>query len=76
MLPSKGKAKVPKNLDEVDTVITIPALPKEVPIENSVVGHVAAMKFEDWDLTDIVKLPHLLTDALMEQTIKGTVTML
>ena len=39
--PSKGKVEVPANLDEVDTVITTPALPKEVPIENSVVGRVA-----------------------------------
>lgn len=76
MPPSKGKAKVPANLDEVDTVIVTPSLPKAVPVENSVVGCVVTMKFEDWDLADIVKFPHLTTDALMEWNVEGMVTTL
>jgi len=34
------------------------------------------MKFEDWDLVDIVKFPHLETDELMDQKIEGMVTTL
>jgi len=30
--PSKGKAKVPTNLDDVDNILIIPSLPKGVPI--------------------------------------------
>jgi len=36
--PCKGKVKVPANLDEVDTILITPALPKVVPLESSVVG--------------------------------------
>lgn len=50
---SKGKAKVPTNIDEVDSVIVTPSLPKGVSVENSVVGLVETMMFEDWDLIDI-----------------------
>lgn len=57
--PNKGMAKVPANLDDVDSAISTPSLPKGVPVENSVVGRVAIMKFEDWDLADRVKFPHL-----------------
>jgi len=74
--PSKGKVKVPAKLDEVNTVIITLSLPKAVPVENSVVGCVATMKFEDWDLVDIVKFPHLVMDALMEWNVEGTMTML
>lgn len=34
------------------------------------------MKFEDWDLADTVKFPHLATNALMEQSVEGMATML
>lgn len=76
MPPSKGKAKVPTNLDEVDNKLIISSLPKGVPIESSMVGYILAMKFEDWDLADTTKFPHLGTGALMEQTVAGTVTTL
>lgn len=46
VLLGKGKVKVPANLDEFDTVIPTPALPIEVQVENLVVRHVVAMKFE------------------------------
>jgi len=74
--PSKGKAKVPTNLDEVNFVIVTPLLPKGVPVEKSMVGCVAIMKFEDWDLADIVKFPHLVMDELMDRKIEGMVTTL
>ena len=71
--PSKRKAKVPANLDEVDSTINTPSLPKGVPMENSVVGWVMTMNVEDWNLADRVKFPHLTTDALMDRKIEGTV---
>ena len=76
MPPSKGKAKVATNLDEFDTVIVTPSLPKAIPVEKLMAGHVATMKFKDWDLADIVKFPHLAMDALMEQNVEGMVTTL
>lgn len=74
--PSKGKAKLLANLDEVNSIIIAQSLPKVVLVENSVIGYVVTMKFEDWDLVDIVKFPHLATDELMDQKIEGTVTTL
>lgn len=74
--PSKGKAKVPTNLHEVDTVLVTLALLKLVSVESSVVSHVVTMKFEDWDLTEVIKFPHLAKNALMEPKVQGTVTML
>lgn len=74
--PSKGKAKVPTNLDEVDTILITPSLPKGVPVESSVVGRIATMKFEDWDLVDTTKFSHLAIGALMEQSAEGMVTAL
>lgn len=74
--PSKAKVEIPKNLDEFDTIIITQYFPKAVPAENSVVGCVATMKFEDWDLADIEKFPHLAIDVLMEQNVEGMVTTL
>jgi len=72
--PRKGKVKVPANLDEVDTILFTPSLPKAVPKEGSMVNHISTMKFEDWDLADTAKFPHLAIDALMEQHVEGMVT--
>jgi len=55
--PSKGKAKVPTNLDDVDNILITLSLPKRVPVESMVTGHISTMKFEDWDLADIEKFP-------------------
>lgn len=76
MTPSKGKAKVPANLDEVDSIIITSSLPKAVPVENWVVGHVVTMKFKDCDLAKIVNFPHLAMEKLMDQKVEGTVTTL
>ena len=48
--PSKGKAKVPKNLDDVGNILISPSLPKWFPLEGMVIGRISMMKFEDWDL--------------------------
>ena len=66
MPPRKGNVKVPANLDEVDTLIVTPSLPKAMPVENSVVGCVSTMKFEDWDHANHEKFPHLETRNLMK----------
>lgn len=66
MPPNKGKAKVPTNLDEVDTILITPSLPKGVPVEISLVGRIATLKFEDWDFVDTTKFPHVATSALID----------
>jgi len=50
--PRKGKDKVPTNLDDIDNIITTSSLPKGVLIESTMIGRIAMMKFEDWDLAD------------------------
>lgn len=76
MPPSKRTNEVPTNLDEFSIIITTPSLTKDVPVENSVVGHVATMKFDNCDLADRTKFPHLATDALMVHMVEGMVTTL
>jgi len=74
--PSKGKDKVPTNMDEVDNRLIISSLPKWVIVECLMVGHMATIKFEDCDLADTSKFLHLETGTLMEQSGKGTATTL
>lgn len=74
--PSKGKAKVPSNLDDVDSILIIPSLPKGFPLESMTIGPISIMKFEYWDLADTEKFPHLVTCELMEQSMEGMVTIL
>jgi len=54
--PSKGKAKVPTNMDDVDNILITLSLPKGVPLEGMVTGCILMMKFEDWDLVDTTKI--------------------
>ena len=44
--------------------------------EGSTLGRVPTMKFEDWDLADSKKFPHLKTENLMKQSKEGSVTTL
>lgn len=74
--PSKETKKVPANLDEFNDIITTPSLPKAILVENIVVGRVATFKFEDYDLANRTKFPHLAMDALMDHKIDGAVTAL
>lgn len=72
----KGRVKVPKDLDVVKSTLNTPFLPTGFLFEGSVVGYVPTIKFEDWDLTDREKFPHLETSQLMEQSMEGAVTTL
>ena len=71
--PSKGKANVPTNLDDVDNILITPSLPKEVPLKGMVTGRILTMKFVDWDLADTDKFPHLAISELMKQSVEGTI---
>ena len=46
----KGKAKVPKDLDETKSFLQTSFLPDDIMFEGMHLGHVLTMKFEDWDL--------------------------
>jgi len=59
--PWKGKATVPKDLDENKSLLQTLLLPDGLKFEGTHVGHVPTMKFEDWDLPDCEKFPHLET---------------
>lgn len=74
--PSKGKAKVPTNMDDVDNILITMSLPKEVPFEGTMTSRISTMKFEYWDLADTDKFPHLVTNKLMKKSVEGAVTTL
>lgn len=59
--PRKGKAKVPKDLDESKSSLQTPLLPNDIIFEGMHLGQVPNLKFEYWDLTDHEKFPHLET---------------
>lgn len=64
--PRKGKAKVPKDLDESKSPLQTPLLPDDIILKGAHLGRVPSLKFEDWDLADHEKLPHLATTHLMK----------
>ena len=63
-------------MDTVKNALETPLLPDGIIFEGSVLGCVPMMKFEDWDLVDSKKFPHLETSQLMKQSKKGLVTVL
>lgn len=71
--PQKGKAKVPKDLDETKSSLQTPLLLDGNMFEGTYLGHVPTMKFEYWDLTDREKFPHLENENLMKQNITRVV---
>ena len=74
--PQKGKIKVPKDLDETKSSLQTSLLLDNIVFEGTHVGRVPTMKFEDWDLADCKKFPHLETWNLMKQNTEGVVTTL
>lgn len=69
--PRKGRVKVPKDLDVVQSKLITMSLPKGVPLKGMEFGSIPTMKFEDWDLVDTKRFPHLETTKLMEQSMEG-----
>ena len=66
-IPSwKGKAKVPKDIDESKSSLQTPLLLDNITFEGTHLGWVPSLKFEDWDLVDHEKFPHLETAHLMK----------
>ena len=65
----KGKAKVPKDIDKSKSSLQTSLLPDDIVFEGACLGRVPVLKFEDWDLTDHEKFPHLATEKLMHQKI-------
>ena len=62
----KGKAKVPKDLDETKSSLQTLLLPNNIIFEGTHMGQVPSLKFEDWALADHEKFPHLETKNLMK----------
>lgn len=60
--PRKGKAKVPKDPDNAKFTDSTLLLPEKVPFEGALLGHIPALKMEDWDLVDNEKFLHLATN--------------
>lgn len=69
----KGKAKVPKDLDATKSALQTLLLLDGIKFEGLLVGCVPTLKFEDWDLVDSKKFPHLETESLMKQNMEGLV---
>jgi len=53
-------------LDAIKSTLNTLSLPEGVLFEGAVVVFIPTMKFEDWDLADNEKFPHLETSELME----------
>jgi len=64
--PWKRKAKVPKDLDATKSTLQTPLLPDGITFQGLHLRHVPTLKFEDWDLIDSKKFPHLKTKSLMK----------
>lgn len=62
----KGKAKVPKDLEETKSLLQTPLLLDGIMFEGTHLGHMPSMKFKDWDRVDHKKFPHLETGNLMK----------
>jgi len=60
--PYKGKAKVPKDIDEIKSSLQTSLLPDDIVFEGPHLGRVPVLKFEYWDLADHEKFPHLATE--------------
>lgn len=74
--PWKGKVKATKDLEPTKSALQTPLLPDVINFEGSPLGRVPTMKFEDWDLADSEKFPHMGTEILMKQKVEGLVIML
>lgn len=72
----KGKTKVPKDLDDTKRSLQTSLLQDGIIFEGMHLGRVLSMKFEDWDLADHEKFPHLKTKNLMKYNTMGVVTAL
>lgn len=59
--PQKGKVKVPKGIDERKSSLQTPLLPDDIIFKGVHSGQVPVLKFQDWDLVDHEKFPHLAT---------------
>lgn len=57
---------MPKDLDETKISLRTPLLLDNIMFEGTHLGCVSSLKFEDWDLTNHEKFPHLETRNLMK----------
>lgn len=72
----KGEAKVQKEIDESKSSQQTPLLPDDIAFEGPHLGWVPVLNFEDWDLADHEKFPHLATEQLMRRRIDTTAEMI
>jgi len=56
---------MPKDLDNSKSPLQTPLLPDGIIFEGTHLGRVPTLKFEDWDLADHEKFPHLVTAQLI-----------
>lgn len=63
----KGKSKVPKDINERNSSQQTPILPDDIIFKGVHLGRVPVLKFEDCNLVDHKKFPHLETTQLMHQ---------
>ena len=63
--PRKDKAKVPKDINESKSSLQTLLLLDDNVFEGLHLGRVPVLKFEDWDLEEHEKFPHLATEQLM-----------
>ena len=62
----KGKTKIPKDLDATKSTLQTSLLLDGIVFEGSHLDYMTIMKFEDRDLMDSEKFPHLETKSLVK----------
>jgi len=55
----KGKLKVPKNPNVGNFLLNTSLLPEKITFEGPRLTQIPHLKWEDWDLVDHERLPHL-----------------
>lgn len=54
-----------KDLDERKFILNTPLLLDQITFEGPRLVRILALKLEDWDLEDIERFPHLVTDTFV-----------
>lgn len=74
-LCTRGKTKVPKDINESKVTLHIPLMPDEIVFEGRNLGWVLLLKLEDQDLADTEKFLHLVREQIRHHIVHTTTRM-
>lgn len=65
--PRRGKANIPKGIDESKVTLHTPLLQNNITFHRPCLAHIPLLNLEDWDLGDTKHFPHLAIDQFMHR---------